>query len=658
MKTKPYTGADMCDNCSTTSFVTSITPSVDDGYFAFAKIKDEVCLVQVSSLTPITALTTIDIKIFRHEFITIFRLLESRTMHPDDINIIEILDDRLKCYEEEKETVFLAKEAVQRLRKLSLPSRPFYPGYFKPRARAAATIPMRRGYVVTSERRSGRTTILPNSPHETHTATATCEDMRWTVIYISKCSREGLSGTVNLAAKTTKPAQKDMENVEDAAKGPYADSSSQKAADEVELGRESRSRDLDFNEWTSRLGVSCTVEVNGMATGALGPQIFGLGFRNCCIVLVIADIIYFGAILPAAFNVFSMIGFLILSCITGGQLLAAVFSNLNDTLGIVIIALVSLAISFCGYQVLHWFDTYAWIPNLVIYITFLAVGGKNLNLRPEVAAPTAAAIISYGTTAGASCSSWAPMAADYGVYHRADVSGLKLFLYAYFGILLSTFPGHIIGAALAAAAPAVPSWSAGLEDGKNFGNFLAAVLEPVGGFGKFLIVIATLTLPAQSAITMYSFGVSLMSVSRMFTKIPRYAYSVISTAIVIPVSIVGATTFFETFQQIINLIGYWSASYAAIVLVEHFVFRRNTFSNYKVEFWQSASRLPLGFAGVVAFGLSFGLIVPSMEQAWHVGQFAQKGTGDIGLITGFFSAGLFYAILRAVEKRLAPEHDA
>lgn len=487
---------------------------------------------------------------------------------------------------------------------------------------------------------------------------------------------------------------------------------------DIESGQPTNGKDLDsdFKKWSTKFGISCSIELNGitpttveerteprmyqlatvwfsailnitsLATGALGPQLFGLGFKDCCIILVVADVIsclvpgyiavfgpklgtrtmvqsrfsfgYYGAMLPAAFNVFSMIGFLVLGSITGGQLLAAVFTNLNETLGIVIISLISLVISFCGYKVLHWFETYAWIPNAVIYISLLAVGGKKLSLRPLIAPPTAAGIVSYATTAGASCSSWGSMAADYGVYHRADVPGWKIFLYTYFGVLLSSFPGHIVGAVLAAAAPAVPAWQAGLEGGQNFGNFLAAVLAPVGGFGKFLVVIATLTLPAQSATSMYSFGVSFMSISFIFTKIPRYVYPVVATAIVIPVSIVGATTFFQTFQEVINLIGYWSISYAAVVLVEHFVFRRYTFSKYKTEFWQTPSKLPLGVAGVTAFGLSFALIVPSMDQPWHTGQFAARGTGDIGLITGFFSAASFYLILRPLEMILFPGHDA
>lgn len=68
-----------------------------------------------------------------------------------------------------------------------------------------------------------------------------------------------------------------------------------------------------------------------------------------------------------------MQGFLILNSIIGGQVLASVSSHLNDTLGIVIIGLISLAVrsnltlfvhslknhplssqvTFCGYRVIH-----------------------------------------------------------------------------------------------------------------------------------------------------------------------------------------------------------------------------------------------------------------------------------------------------------------
>ncbi|CAA7268533.1 unnamed protein product [Cyclocybe aegerita] len=90
------------------------------GYtFAFARVKGELCLVQVSSSTPVSALTPLDIKLFRHEFISIFRFAGARTLHPADIAIVEPIDERLTKYEEENETVFLARGVMERMRRLS-----------------------------------------------------------------------------------------------------------------------------------------------------------------------------------------------------------------------------------------------------------------------------------------------------------------------------------------------------------------------------------------------------------------------------------------------------------------------------------------------------------------------------------------------------------
>jgi hypothetical protein len=47
--------------------------------------------------------------------------------------------------------------------------------------------------------------------------------------------------------------------------------------------------------------------------------------------------------------------------------------------------------------------------------------------------------------------------------------------------------------------------------------------------------------------------------------------------------------------------------------------------------------------------MSFALIIPSMDQVWFVGPIAKKGTGDIGFEVGFFSAALFYFVLRHID---------
>ncbi|THU86280.1 hypothetical protein K435DRAFT_369131 [Dendrothele bispora CBS 962.96] len=363
-----------------------------------------------------------------------------------------------------------------------------------------------------------------------------------------------------------------------------------------------------FTVWFSAI-----LNLTGLSTGALGPVVFGLGMRDSALVCIVADIIgciipayfvvfgpkigtrtmaqsrfsfgYYGTSLPSLLNVISQGGWLIINSIVGGQVLAAVSPDkLDDTLGIVVIVLITFVISFFGYTVLHWYETYIWIPNIVLFIAMLGVGGKNLSLASSDAtnstssasvAVTASALISYGTTVYASDLTWCTLAADYGIYHDSRARTWKIFLYAYAGIFLSAFIGHILGLSFSATAPFVPSWSSALGSGDDFGTFVVAILEPLGGFGKFLVVLGALTVTAPCALTMYSFGVSLMNVSPVFAKVPRYIYMVVATAIVIPLAIVGATRFFTALESVLNLIGYWASSYASIILCEHFIFRHS-----------------------------------------------------------------------------------
>ena len=63
------------------------------------------------------ALATADVHVFRHEFITQFRFSHRATVHPADMHILEPIDDALTLYEEDKGTVFLARDVVACLQK-------------------------------------------------------------------------------------------------------------------------------------------------------------------------------------------------------------------------------------------------------------------------------------------------------------------------------------------------------------------------------------------------------------------------------------------------------------------------------------------------------------------------------------------------------------
>lgn len=118
-------------------------------------------------------------------------------------------------------------------------------------------------------------------------------------------------------------------------------------------------------------------------------------------------------------------------------------------------------------------------------------------------------------------------------------------------------------------------------------------------------------------------------------------------------AIVGAVHFYDTFVDILNVIGYWSTVFAAIVLAEHLLFRANDWARYDPAQWSRARALPPGFAAVAAFLCACGIIVPCMAQVWYTGPIARAGTGDIGIVVGFVLAAGVYPVFRAVERGLA-----
>jgi purine-cytosine permease-like protein len=103
-----------------------------------------------------------------------------------------------------------------------------------------------------------------------------------------------------------------------------------------------------------------------------------------------------------------------------------------------------------------------------------------------------------------------------------------------------------------------------------------------------------------------------------------------------------------TLINFLQVIGYYAASFAAVVLVEDVLFRKASGSLYDPTAWNSWSRLPIGWAGCLAFAMSFAFIIPGMDTVWYTGPLA-KTSGDIGFETGFASAALFYVILRIID---------
>jgi len=358
-----------------------------------------------------------------------------------------------------------------------------------------------------------------------------------------------------------------------------------------------------------------------------------------------------GATLPVILNLATLGGYCVINALLGSQTLAAVSGkNLSAAAGVVVVSVIALAVSFMGYRILHIYETWSWIPALICLVIAVGVGGKNFHLQQETLPATAPTILSFGALIAGFIVPYAGIASDFFIYMRPDAPAKRIFMYTYAGLLVPTIPLMVVGAAMGATTPVLEAWTIADEQ-NHVGGILVAMLEPVGGFGKFVAVLLALSVVGNIAATFYSISLNFQVLFPPFARLPRYLFALLTTAIVIPLSIVAKDHFYDALINFLGIIGYWSSAYCAIVLAEHFVFRKSNPDNYEHSHWNKLRLLPWGVAAVSAGLCSVAVIVPSMYQIWYEGPIAKR-TGDIGFELAFVVAGLLYLPFRALEIKL------
>ncbi|KAL2824398.1 permease for cytosine/purines, uracil, thiamine, allantoin-domain-containing protein [Aspergillus cavernicola] len=360
---------------------------------------------------------------------------------------------------------------------------------------------------------------------------------------------------------------------------------------------------------------------------------------------------YYLVSIIVALNLCTIAGFGVISSVLGGSTLAAVSGgSIDDTAGIVVIGVCGMVVSFGGYKFLHQYERYCWLFALIAIVIATGVGGSRLSTQTPTQPPTAATVLSFGGVIAGFLIPWAGMAADFSVYCAPTVSTTRIFTYTYLGLFLPTVPLMTLGAAIGSATPSIPEWSSGYST-YGVGGVLESMLQPAGGFGKFVSVLLSFSLLGNLTASMYSISLNFQLLLPFFVRIPRFIFSILYTAILIPVSIAAAKSFFTNLENFLYVIAYWSAAFVSVVLVEHFFFRQSDCTRYEHGAWDQPKQLPTGIAALGAMALSFGLVVPCMGQAWFTGPIAET-TGDIGFEVALVLAGGLYVPLRVLERRI------
>lgn len=223
----------------------------------------------------------------------------------------------------------------------------------------------------------------------------------------------------------------------------------------------------------------------------------------------------------------------------------------------------------------------------------------------------------------------------------------KVFAYIFLGLWTPSIMLLILGAAIGGALPNVPAWQEAW-DVRGMGGVLAEMLQPAGGFGKFVLVVLALSVVGNMTISMYSVALCLQMLLPMFTRIPRVVFIIITMAIMVPTAINAASEWERSLENFLSIIGYWAGCFDAIVIVELVVFRKMDFSTFDPKIWNVGKKLPTGLAAMGAAVCSLALVVPGMDATWYTGPIGKK-IGDIGFEAAFFVSALAYGPLRALE---------
>lgn len=94
---------------------------------------------------------------------------------------------------------------------------------------------------------------------------------------------------------------------------------------------------------------------------------------------------YYGAAVISFTNVIASVGWAAVNSITGAQILRVVFNDsLPLSVGIIIISLVTMVVSFIGYRLIHIYERYCWIPVLIGYCIVAGVGAKHFTTSETV----------------------------------------------------------------------------------------------------------------------------------------------------------------------------------------------------------------------------------------------------------------------------------
>lgn len=450
----------------------------------------------------------------------------------------------------------------------------------------------------------------------------------------------------------------------------------------------------DDSFWdTATMWVGANIVIAAYSIGFLGSTLFGLTLRDSIATIICFDVLgtlpvaalstfgpptgmrqmvvsrYWlgsvGARFCASLNAITCIGWSSVNTVAAVNTLHQVnYENypIPPWAGITLICLVSWLIALLGYEAIHLYERYGYIPNVIVFFVICICLGQDglmswetLNSGPV----EAAGVLSFGATCYGFAAGWGPYSSDYTCYKPKNTNQFKVFFYIAFWASLSCIFPMLIGAFSAERINRSPAY-AEMYDQYSTGGVLWMILvkNKLNGFGQFCMVVLSLSTIANNVPNIYTFSVSAQVMLPYFDKIPQCFWATIITIASIGISIPAFSSFSEYLQDFMNIIAYWISIYYGIVLAEHLIFRRS-YDNYNIDAYNSFVRLPFGISAIFAGLCGVAGTVVGMSQSWYtgpIGAMVGKG-GDIGFELSFGFAFIGFVLTRWLERWIYPDES-
>lgn len=301
-----------------------------------------------------------------------------------------------------------------------------------------------------------------------------------------------------------------------------------------------------------------------------------------------------------------LLGYSIIDAVVAGQILSAVspHGSLSVIVGIVIVAVLTWLVTTFGYSIFHFYERYAWLPQMIVICILAGVSGPKFDLYTNPSAGLDHLTIvgnrlSFFSLCYSAAVTYACAGADYFVYYPEATPRWKVFAVTLIGLVVSFTPMFILGIGLTSGIATDTAWSNAY--GVSQGALAVEAFRPLGAFGSFLSVLLALGLVANLIAPTYSSGVDFQVLGRYFERVPRVVWNTLGAVIYTVCAIAGREHLAEIFTNFLALMGYWVSIWIAIVLEEQLIFRKWRKIGWNWEAWNDRTKLPIGAAALAAF---------------------------------------------------------